>query len=210
MVCRLTTSSTPSSTTSSISNPDAPNQSAGLPSTTGASPSLGPSTVTSRRDSYLRGGCSPGRHPSFDEKGLQTRTHRSSTPTRPGGRSYAFTQQVRHDGARPPRLRMWVGGSRLRAVLEVLNDGASVSDVAWRYGSNDRPYTGGCASTRRADSPPWPTGAINTCVIQSFVGDGGASRPSMESPVDGCIGGSNGGCRVPLRILQSSFYQRLV
>jgi leucine-zipper of insertion element IS481 len=48
---------------------------------------------------------------------------------------------------------------RYRAVLEVLDDGATVVEVARRYGLAGRPCTPGCAGTRLEVWVGWPTRA---------------------------------------------------
>ena len=55
--------------------------------------------------------------------------------------------------------RGWVRWEqRYRAVLEVLEDGVSVTEVARRFALSDRRCTGGCAGMQRMGWAGWRTG----------------------------------------------------
>lgn len=67
---------------------------------------------------------------------------------------------------------------RLQAILEVVNQGRTVTEVAARYGCPVRRCTAGCAATRPTGSTAWRTGRT-------------ALRPALSDPGEG-RGGAGG------------------
>ena len=57
-------------------------------------------------------------------------------------------------------LELTVAEQRFNAVMEVLRDGLTVTEVADRYGVSRQPSTAGCAATPTAGWRRWPTAPI--------------------------------------------------
>ena len=62
-------------------------------------------------------------------------------------------------------LELTVAEQRFNAVMEVLRDGLTVTEVAGRYGVSRQPSTAGCAATAPAGWTPWPTALIGPGVV---------------------------------------------
>ena len=57
-------------------------------------------------------------------------------------------------------LELTVAEQRFSAVVEVLRDGLTVTEVAGRYGVSRRPSTAGYAAMPAVARMPWPTARI--------------------------------------------------